>query len=257
MSKVLERHVHHLVTEHISLGHSLSQDQWGFRANRSTTLALLRVTNDWLQSLDARVEVCATFFDFRKAFDTVPHRTLIYKLKTLYLHPAIIRWICNYLTGRYQRVVVDGATSQSLPVISGVPQGSVIGPLLFLIYIDSVSHLELSQGTKMVLYADDMLIYKDIQSCDDYRDLQNDIDQIYNWSVENSLSFNATKCKQMVISRKHRPIAHTSLHLGNNTLEIVYTYKYLGVTITADLSLTRLGQLARNNVAHNIIIFVV
>ena len=236
LSKVLERHVHHLVTEHLSLGHSLSQDQWGFRANRSTTLALLRVTNDWLQSLDARVEVCATFFDFRKAFDTVPHRTLISKLKTLYLHPAIIRWICNYLTGRYQRVVVDGATSQSLPVISGVPQGSVIGPLLFLIYIDSVSHLELSQGTKMVLYADDMLIYKDIQSCDNYRDLQNDIDQIYNWSVENSLSFNATKCKQMVISRKHRPIAHTSLHLGNNTLEIVYTYKYLGVTITADLS---------------------
>ena len=80
-----------------------------------------------------------------------------------------------------------------------------------------MSRLELSQGTKIVPYADDMLIYKDIQSCDDYRDLQNDIDQVHNWSVENSLSFNATKCKQTVISRKHRTIAHTPLHLGNNT----------------------------------------
>ena len=235
LSKVLERHVHSLLTEHLSPDHPLSQDQWGFQAKRSTTLALLRVTNDWLQSLDSGMEVCAAFFDIRKAFDTVPHRNLISKLKSLHLHPAITRWICNYLTGHYQRVIVDGAISQSIPVISGVPQGSVLGPLLFLIYIDSVSHLEISQGTKMVLYADDMLVYKDIHSCEGYTDLQNDINQIYNWSVENSLSFNPSKCKQMVISRKRRPLPHASLQLGNTTLERVYKYMYLGVTITAEL----------------------
>ena len=81
---------------------NLEATHWGFRAKRSTTLALLRVTNDWLQSLDSGMEVCATFFDIRKAFDTVPHRNLISKLKSLHLHPAITRWICNYLTGRYQ-----------------------------------------------------------------------------------------------------------------------------------------------------------
>ena len=142
------------------------------------------------------MEVCATFFDIRKAFDTVPHRNLLSKLKSLHLHPAITRWICNCLTGRYQRVVVDGAIYQSIPVISGVPQGSVLGPLLFLIYIDSVSHLELSQGTKMVLYADDMLVYKDIHSCEGYTDLQNDINQIYTGQLRipcHSIHPNASK----------------------------------------------------------------
>jgi hypothetical protein len=107
---------------------------------------------------------------------------------------------------------------------------------LFLIYIDSVSCLELSQGTKMLLYADDMLVFKNIQSNQDCTDLQNDINQIYNWSAKNYLSFNSSKCKQMVISRKHTSLIDQPLQLGNSILERVYTYKYLGVTVTSDLS---------------------
>ena len=186
--------------------------------------------------MDCGIETCAVFFDFKKAFDSVPHRKLISNLKSLQLNPAIIKWICNYLSGRYQRVVVEGAISQSIQVVSGVPQGSVLGPLLFLLYIDSLSYLPLSHGTKMVLYADDVLIYRSIHSPQDNIALQSDVDQMFAWSERNCLAFNASKCKQMLISRKQKPLPHSHLKLGNNILERVYTYKYLGVQITSDLS---------------------
>ena len=89
-------------------------------------------------------------------------------------------------------MVVDGAISQAIPVISGVPQGSVLGPLLFLLHIDSLSHLQLSHGTKMVLYADDVLIYRCIHYLHDYNILQNNVNQIFNWSLTNCLEFNPT-----------------------------------------------------------------
>ena len=189
-----------------------------------------------MHNLDSGLETCAVFFDFRKAFDSVPHCKLISKLQSFQLNPALVRWICNYLSGRFQRVVVDGAISQATPVISGVPQGSVLGPLLFLLYIDSLSYLQLSHGTKMVLYADDVLIYRCIHYLHDYNILQNDVNQIFSWSLTNCLEFNPTKCKQMVFSRKQISIPYLPLQLGDNILERVYTYKYLGVQFTSNLS---------------------
>ena len=100
------------------------------------------------------------FFDLKKAFDSVPHRALLDKLKSLQLNDHILKWVCDYLKDRKQRVVVNGEISETLPVISGVLQGSVIGPLLFLIYIDDVLRVSLSEGSHLTVYADDMLLYK-------------------------------------------------------------------------------------------------
>ena len=100
------------------------------------------------------------FFDLQKAFDAVPHRKLMCKLEKLHLHPILLTWLRNYLYGREQSVIVNGETSDPVKVISGVPQGSVLGPLLFLIYIDDITSLQLAEGTKVSLYADDMLLYK-------------------------------------------------------------------------------------------------
>ena len=99
--------------------------------------ALLLVSNDLFRILDSGAEVCAVFFDFKKAFDSFPHRNLISVLKCSGINPALLHIICSYLTGRTQSVVVDGACSNSVPVVSGVPQGSVLGPPLLLLYINN------------------------------------------------------------------------------------------------------------------------
>ena len=123
--------IHFLITEHLSSCHPISESQWGFQVGKSTVSALLATTHDWLQHLEAGQDVCAVFFDLKKAFDSVPHRSLLDKLKLLNLHLVLIRWICSYLMGRAQSVVIDGELSEPIHVLSGVPQGSVLGPLLF------------------------------------------------------------------------------------------------------------------------------
>ena len=110
---------------------------------------------DWL---DRNGDACCVFFDFQKAF---PHKNLIKRLEELNLHPLLLKWTYSYLMNRNQHVVVNGSvSSESTTVISGVPQGSVLGPLLFLIYIDSITSVPLSEGSKISLYADGMTLYK-------------------------------------------------------------------------------------------------
>ena len=117
----------------MELSMPLALQQWGFRSGRSTVSALLDVTYKWLQSIDNGKEICAIFFDLRKAFDSVPHHLLLEKLQTSGINEYILRWLFSYLHGRVQSVVLDGKTSTAIPVLSGVPQGLVLGSLLFLI----------------------------------------------------------------------------------------------------------------------------
>ena len=170
-SKLLERHFHQLITDHLSDNHPLANTQWGFQPAKSTVTALLSTTYDWLEEMEAGRDICSVFLDLKKAFDTVPHQSLMEKLVRLNLNPFILQWLCSYLMNRQQKVVVGGEESETIPVISGVPQGSVLGPLLFLIYIDGVTRIPLSEGSKLVLYADDMLLYRRITSPVDFNSL--------------------------------------------------------------------------------------
>ncbi len=141
----------------------------------------------------------------------------------------------SYLSGRKQRVVVDGDTPSIQPVASGVPQGSVLGPLLFIIYIDGVESVTLSDGTVVTL-ADDMVLYRPIRTQNDYRFLQRDIEAVARWIQRLNLQFNTNKCKFMVLSRKKSSIEPPAIILNGLPIERVSQFKYLGVRISYDLS---------------------
>ena len=169
-SKILERHIHGKILMHLQSAYPLSESQWGFCSGKSTIQALLTATNDWLEMMESGIEAAAVFFDFTKAFDSVPHKPLIEKLQAIGLDVYLVQWITDYLTNRTQFVVVNGVSSKPLSVISGVPQGSVLGPLLFLIYINGITELPLSPESKLVMYADDILLYRPIRQASDYHD---------------------------------------------------------------------------------------
>ena len=195
LCKLLKKHIYGLMYEHLYNHHLLSDSQWGFRSGHSTVTALLSVTEEWLSALEHGKEVCAVFFDYRKAFDSVPHLALLKKLENLGFNDNILHWISGYLTSRSQTVVVNSESSLLAPVISGVPQGSVLGPLLFLIYINDLTEINLRDGAKITLYADDVLLFRVINSPEDFDRLQNDIDKVGNWSSINFLTLNRDKCK--------------------------------------------------------------
>ena len=236
VSKMLERHFHHLITTHLNDNKPLSNSQWGFQAGKSTVTSLLNITHEWFQALERGQDICSIFFDLRKAFDTVPHQLLLDKLSNCGLNSQIISWVRNYLTDRKQRVVVGGSSSPEVPVISGVPQGSVLGPLLFLIYIDDVSSVTMTEGSVLNLFADDMLLYKPINTIEDLRQLQLDIDKLNQWVGCNHLQLNPSKCKSMLISRKRRGLHPPPLLLDGMPLEQVENFKYLGILLSSDLS---------------------
>ena len=207
------------------------------RAGRSTVSALLATTSHWFSLLEAGEEICVVFYDYRKAFDSVPHRPLLCKLKSLEMSSHVIRWVADYLTSRSQCVVVEGVSSGVAKVLSGVPQGSILGPLLFLIYIDGISSVSLSSGSRRVIYADDVCIYWPLSSNRDFQYVQDDIEVVKEWSSENSLNLNPSKCKYMLISRKQTPSTlGEPLVLGDLPLQKVDTFRYLGVLLSQDMS---------------------
>ena len=134
-------------------------------------------------------------------------------------------------------MVVNGVSSKPLFVISGVPQVSVLGPLLFLIYINGIAELPLSPESKLVMYADDILLYRPIRQASDYQRLQQDVEALGKWANTNYLTFNPSKSKAIVFSRKRHTVpAPPYFSLNGSRLEIVGSVKYLDITISSDLS---------------------
>jgi len=146
------------------------------------------------------------FFDVKKAFDSVPHDKLISSLTNIGISGALLNWFKDYLAGRKQRVVLDGIASDFAPVTSGVPQGSILGPLLFNIFMNSISKLPLSPTAKLILYADDILLFRPVDDKTDVLHLQNDVNLILDWIKSNGLTPNHLKTQLLPITRSKRPL---------------------------------------------------
>ena len=161
--------------------------------------------------------------DFAKAFDKVNHTKLIYKLKAHKVDVLTVEWIEAFLSSRSQVVVLDGTSSDSVPVTSGVPQGSVLGPALFLLYINDFPDTIDSQ---VRLFADGSVLYRTIKSDKDHHRIQADLDKLTEWALAWDMQFHPAKCLVMNISKKRHPSKFT-YSLQNTDLKTTDTAKYI------------------------------
>ena len=175
VSKVFERCIYNRLIDHVS--GKLSELQYGFQRGKSTTSQLLHVLHNIHTMLEKRCQVDTVYFDFAKAFDKVSHHLLLLKLQKFGIKGNLLHWFKNYLSGRFQRVTVLGVTSRPLPVLSGVPQGSI---LLFLIYVNDLPKT-VSPGTAVSMFADDTKCHCPICNLQDKEILQTELDNVASW----------------------------------------------------------------------------
>lgn len=233
--KIFEHILVSNIMYHMESNHLLTDRQHGFRRNHSCEGQLISVLQDWQTILDRKSHsrVDAVFLDFSKAFDKVPHERLLHKLSAYGIQGQTLTWIRAFLTNRKQRVVINNETSDWISVTSGVPQGTVLGPCLFLCFINDI----LSDiSCNISLFADDCLVYQEIENSDDYNVLQNDLNMLGEWSQKWLLPFNVSKCVTLTLHHQKVPIVPPSYQLLNESIPSATCTKYLGVTIDSSLS---------------------
>ena len=223
-AKVFERIVHTQVYE--SLSSSLIPEQHGFIKNRSTTSNLLSFINFTTSSMDSGGQVDAIFTDFSKAFDRIDHIILLRKLFSAGIHGNLYRWFTSYIENRSQAVVLNGYSSAWTYVPSGVPQGSLLAPLLFNLFINDIASC--FQNSKFLLYADDMKIFKRIYDSSDCLLLQQDLYRFEEYCRLNRLDLNVSKCYSISFTRKTKTIVLKDT-LKTNTFKAVNEIRDLGV----------------------------
>eukprot|EP00918_Siedleckia_nematoides_P047891 GHVU01104904.1.p1 GENE.GHVU01104904.1~~GHVU01104904.1.p1 ORF type:complete len:259 (+),score=26.37 GHVU01104904.1:1627-2403(+) len=173
--KIMESIIRDHIIEYMKNNKLFSPKQFGFMEGRSTTLQLLVTLEEWTKTLDEGGSVGAVYMDFMKAFDTVPHKRLLGKLEHYGIRGDILNWIEDFLTGRKQKVTVGNEQSEWRPVTSGIPQGSVLGPLLFVVYIND---LPWDLETNVLMFADDTKLYSRVTGEEDVAALQRDLDRL-------------------------------------------------------------------------------
>ena len=215
-------------------GH-LNDNQWGFRQGRSSEDLLIHLTETWKTALDNRQVVGVVFIDFQKAFDTVSHETLRYKLQAMGFNGNLLDWLTSYLKDRKQFASVNGYCSQTKMVSYGVPQGSLLGPRLFTYYVNDLSD-SVTEGN-LALYADDTTLYVIGNNVDEVIDgLNRALSEIYNWCRNNKLTMHAGKTEAMIISSRTFCGPLKPIKLGDKIVNFVSETRCLGVTIDSKLS---------------------
>ena len=218
--------------------------QHGFLAEKSCATNLVGLCDSLAMSLNENIRTDVIYFDFAKAFDSVNHDLVLLKLKNKFgIDGRLLKFLADYLRDRQQRVLVGGKLSSTRNAQSGVPQGSILGPFLFVLFINDISE-GISPGTQLSLYADDTKIWRHIITGSDISRLQKDIEYLHDWSLSNKMKFHPDKCKVLsVTGRMTEPLALLSVlpfynfmySLGGTSLVYVDGEKDLGVMVTSSL----------------------
>lgn len=245
VGKLLERVVFKYLYNFLHENNLITVKQSGFRPGDSTTNQLSHLYHLFCKALDDKKEVRVVFCDISKAFDRVWHEGLLYKLKNIGITGKLLKWFENYLHKRKQRVVIDGENSNWKEVPAGVPQGSVLGPLLFLIYINDLVD---TVDSEIRLFADDTTVFVFVDNpVLSAEQLNKDLERMKEWADQWLITFSPPKTKSMTISWKKPKLNHPPLFMGNDQLENVNEFKHLGLTIQNDL---KWGTHINNIVCH-------
>ena len=231
--KLMEKFVKDAVLTYLVEHNLLSKKQFGFISGRSTVTQLLQYLDKCAEVIASGGVVDSIYFDFSKAFDTVPHQRLSAKMKAYGIQGNLLKWIEAFLTGREQMVRVNGELSGPKSVISGIPQGSVLGPLLFVLYINDLPD---TVSSNILLFADDTKIFQQVRSREDALSLQKDIDALNAWSEKWLLKFNTDKCHVLTLGKIDK-IMHTHRYtLYGDELDHVFEEKDLGVIVDMEMN---------------------
>ena len=209
--------------------------QHGFVPLKSCTTQLIEFNCELAINLNQHLQTDIIYFDFQKAFDSVSHDVILEKLKVQYnINGKMLQFLKAYLSGRRQRVALDGEFSEWSNVKSGVPQGSILGPFLFVLFINDIVEAIGDEGeTNIKLYADDLKIWRTIKNEND--SLQPDIDRLIEWSVKNKMKFHPNKCKLLRCTLKHKPV-NLKYYLGSSEIQQCTNETDLGVITNRKLS---------------------
>lgn len=234
VAKMCERVVKNRWTDFLEKNDILCECQFGFRKGRSCTTNLIcyysRVI-DVIQERDGWAD--GIYLDLKKAFDKVPHRRLIWKLEMVGgVHGSLLKWMEDFLVGREMRTIIKDRPSEWGLVESGVPQGSVLAPVMFAVYINDMVD---GVSSYVSLFADDAKLLRKVRCDKDCELLQEDLDRIWKWSCTWQMEFNTTKCKKIEFGKSERRI-RSMYKIGNEDIKTSHEEKDLGVTITNDLS---------------------
>lgn len=234
ISKVFEKLMYARLISFFNRFNILSSNQFGFQTSRSTADALLVFLDSAFASIEARQQILAVFLDFSKAFDTVDHEILLRKLEHVGIRGQIYAWFASYLENRKQFVCIGDERSPNTDINVGVPQGSTLGPLLFLLYVNDI--VNVSSVFKSVLFADDTTLYVSDRNLGDRETYLNiELKKIEKWIFSNKLSVNVSKTTYMIITNRAEA-SDLNLSMNNNFIQRVNMHRFLGVVIDEHLN---------------------
>ena len=229
VSKIMEKLVRDKIMEHMEENNLFTKHQHGFRIGYSYVTQLIDVCDKWSEELDNKNCIDILYLDFKKAFDSVPHQRLLTKLKDYGFKGKLLTWVENFLKNRKQRVQVDGSSSDWADVTSGIPQGSVLGPTLFIIYVNDLPDVV---HNFVKLFADDAKLYAVANTVDDAKTVQDDLSRIDNWSDIWQIRFNYKKCNHMHLGKEQEFSTYFMTQNGEPTkINQISEQKDLGVII--------------------------
>ena len=249
-SKIIEKIIHNRISNHLEAFGLLDDKQGGFRKNHSTINTIAKLTGDIFEGINNRNMTVACFIDMAKAFDTVNHNILCKKLLKIGVSGILSKLISNYLSNRKQCTLANGITSSYHNIVCGVPKGSILGPLLFIIYMNHLKNI--CKNSKYLLFADDTVIYNTKEIVQATIELESDLNNFKTWCDQNQLTMNVQKTKYVIFGMRSQTkhIFQHELFIQRQKLNKVASYKYLGMILDMNLTFNNHLQQVNNVVSH-------